>query len=235
MAKQAKKEPRSSRQDDVFATALTWETDRVVELRRSARCAWYVAATACFVAVLGVGAVAGLTPLKHVEPFVIRVDKSTGIVDVVSGIKRGPSTYAEAVTRYFAARYIRAREGYTRALASTYYKRVGLMSAERVAKQYFAAFNPNNPRSPLRVYGATGRVQAEIVSISFLAKDVLSIRFKKSVKYDNRPPAMTHWIATMKFRYSKAPMHESDRLINPLGFQVLEYRVAPEVVGETRR
>lgn len=226
------KQVNASRQPGA-TEAMSWETERIVAMRRSARTAWYVASAACVVAVVAVIAVAGLTPLKQVEPFVIRVDNATGIVDVVSDMKDAPKTYANAVTRYFAARYIYAREGYSRPLASTYYNRVGLMSDGRVAQAYFAEFAPQNPQSPLHLYGDSASVKAGIVSISFLDKDLLSIRFTKTVTKANQPPAITHWISTMKFRYSKAPMKESDRLVNPLGFQVTEYRVAPEVVGGT--
>ena len=38
----------------------------------------------------------------------------------------------------------------------------------------------------------------------------------------------TDWVATVSFAYSKAPMLESDRLKNPLGFQVATYRADPE-------
>lgn len=215
----------------VVSEGVSWETERLVSARRSARAAWYVAAVACFVAVVAVVALAGLTPLKQVTPFVIRVDQATGVPDVVSGMKDAPNTYANAVTRYFAARYIYAREGYSRALAATNYNRVGLMSDGRVAKTYFTEFSPQNPQSPLKIYGNNSLVDAGVVSISFLDKDLLSIRFTKTVTKDNQPAVTTHWIATMKYRYSKAPMKESDRLVNPLGFQVTEYRVTPEVVG----
>lgn len=224
MAKQVK----ASR---IVDEAVTWETERLVAMRRSARTAWYVAGVACFIALAAVVAVAGLTPLKQVTPFVIRVDNGTGIVDVVSGMKDAPNTYATAVTRYFAARYIYAREGYSRNLAATYYNRVGLMSDGNVARNYFTEFSPQNPQSPLKIYGNNASVTADIVSISFLDADLLSVRFTKTVSKDNQPAVTTHWIATMKYRYSKSPMKESDRLVNPLGFQVIEYRVTPEVVG----
>lgn len=213
--------------------AVTWETERLVAASRSARTAWFVAAAGWVMALVAVIAIAGLTPLKQVEPFVVRVDGATGIVDVVSALKNSPHTYDAAVTRYFAAQYIYAREGYSRRLASSYYNRVGLMSTAPVAQVYFKDFSPQNPQSPLNLYGDRTQVQAEIVSISFISKSLVSVRFTKTIKYSNRPSEVSHWIATMGFQYVDAPMHESDRLVNPLGFQVTEYRVASEVVGGT--
>jgi type IV secretion system protein VirB8 len=41
-------------------------------------------------------------------------------------------------------------------------------------------------------------------------------------------PESSHWAATITFKYSNAPMKENDRAINPLGFQVTEYRNDPD-------
>ena len=218
--------------EDHVEQAISWETDRLVAAHRSTRRAWLAAGAGWVMALVAIIAIAGLTPLKRTEPFVVRVDQATGIVDVVSALKDAPDTYDAAVTRYFAARYIYAREGYSRRLASNYYRRIGLMSNGPVAQAYFKAFSPQNPDSPLNVYGTRTQVQAEVVSTSFISKKLLSVRFTKTIKYSNRPAVVSHWIATMAFRYVKAPMRESDRLVNPLGFQVTEYRVAREVVGD---
>lgn len=211
--------------------AMTWETERLVSEIRARKRAWIIAAAGWVMAVLAIIAVVGLTPLKEVKPFVVRVDQATGVVDVVSALEDSPNTYNKAVTRYFASQYIYAREGYSDKLAPTYYERVGLMSTGQVAQDYFEWFSPQNPRSPLNVYGQHAQVEAEIVSISFLSENLLSIRFTKTVDYSNRRDETSHWIATMGFRYVDAPMRESARLVNPLGFQVTEYRVAAEVVG----
>jgi type IV secretion system protein VirB8 len=63
--------------------AQSWEIDRARRAARSSKLAWTVAAIACVIALLAVAAVAGLTPLKQPVPVVIRVDSSSGIVDVV--------------------------------------------------------------------------------------------------------------------------------------------------------
>ena len=46
---------------------------------------------------------------------------------------------------------------------------------------------------------------------------------------------MTSWIATIGYEYRKiSKMKEDDRLKNPIGFQVLSYRVDPEISGERK-
>jgi type IV secretion system protein VirB8 len=88
---------------DYFTQAKRFDEDLVATGRRSVRVAQLTACAAAGVAMLEAGALMALVPLKTVEPFVIRVDNSTGIVDVVSALT-GPRTYDDAVTRYRAAR-----------------------------------------------------------------------------------------------------------------------------------
>jgi len=94
---------------EYFAAARGWDFDRVQAERRSARRAWVIAAVATTVALAAVVAVAALTPMKSVEPFVIRVDNATGVVDVVPVLK-GKSAESEAVTRYLIPQYVIDRE-----------------------------------------------------------------------------------------------------------------------------
>ena len=96
-----------------YETSRTWEYDRMRAAIQSKRLAWGVAAGACTLAVASVSAVAMLSPLKTVEPYVIRVDKSSGETQVVTALK-GPQarTYEDAVNRYFISQYVRLREGW---------------------------------------------------------------------------------------------------------------------------
>src|SRR6202167_493363 len=59
----------------------SWDADSVIAARLAARRAWAVAAIAMAIALLALAALAMLTPLKRVEPFLIRVDNTTGAVD----------------------------------------------------------------------------------------------------------------------------------------------------------
>ena len=76
----------------------TWETDKVQEIIKSRKTAWIIAICSFIVACMAVLAVAALTPLKTVQPFVIRVDNATGIVDVVESLKDGKANYDEVLT-----------------------------------------------------------------------------------------------------------------------------------------
>ena len=55
------------------------------------------------------------------------------------------------------------------------------------------------------------------------------VRYIKEVERGNEK-IQTHWAATVIFKYTTSPMSEKDRSINPLGFQVLEYRNDPDAL-----
>ena len=79
------------------------------------------------------------------------------------------------------------------------------------------------------VYGLSGEAQIDIRAVSFVSKTVANVRFHRTARTLEQT-VESDWIATVAFRYTKAPMAEADRLRNPLGFQVTSYRADPEAV-----
>ncbi|WP_142781954.1 virB8 family protein [Agrobacterium sp. T29] len=213
-----------------FDKARRFDQDRLIQVERSARIAWFVAIAASVLAVVSVFAIAGLTPLKTVEPFVVRVDNSTGIVDVVSALTSTAGTYDEAVTKYFAARYVRAREGYVWSEGEENFRTVALLSTQPEQSRFAAAYRGSNPDSPQNTYGRSANARINIVSISLINANVASVRYMRTVTRGD-DLRTTHWVATLTFSYVNAPMSSTDRLVNPLGFVVSEYRADPEAIN----
>ena len=90
--------------EEYFQEAASWDADRLAQARRGTRNAWRVAAAGWTCAVASSIALVLLTPLKRVDPFVVRVDTSTGIVDVVP-VYTGQASVEQTVTRYFLTHY----------------------------------------------------------------------------------------------------------------------------------
>ena len=220
---------RSDELQTYFNNARRWEQDLLLSAQRSKRIAWFVAAGACALAVASVGAVAALAPLKTVEPFVIRVDNSTGIVETVAALKQTPARYDEAVTKFFLARYVHAREGYSSSEAETNFRTVSLLSAPAEQARFAAWYRGSNPESPQVLHGRFGVSAIRIKAISLLSDNVASVRYLAESR-KGEEVRIAHWIATLTFSYVNAPMSSSDRLINPLGFLVAEYRADPEAL-----
>ncbi len=207
-----------------------WEKDKIEELIKSRKIAWWVATVAITMAFLSTVAVVSLTPLKTVQPFVIRVDNTSGIIDIIDTMKNGKTMYDEVINRYFAQLYVRYREGYSKDLAVEYYNNIGLMSTVQEQQKYADFFNPKNHNSPLNEYGEYKKVKVNIFSTTFIKPEIAIVRYAKIVEEKGSSKAQsTHYTATIIFKYiGKKNMSEKDRAVNPLGFQVVEYRNDPD-------
>ena len=212
---------------DYFKTARTYAQDRVLLAERSKRTAWMCATVSMSGTGLALVALVGLTPLKTVEPYVIRVDNSTGITEVVSGLKEARETYNEAVTKSFAARYVMAREGFVASEVKSNFQAVVLMSDAAEQSRFAAWYGAKNPESPQAQYGRTATARIVVKSISLISREVVQVRYLKTVTRGDDAKT-THWVATLTYSYSSAQMSANDRLINPLGFIVSVYRADPE-------
>lgn len=213
-----------------FDEAKRWDQDRLASAQRSKRLAWTVATVAGALAITGVGAVAALAPLKTVEPFVVRVDRSTGAVDVMTGLKgEDHLTYEEAVNKYFLGLYVRTREGWLPQAAEQNFRQVSILSTPAEQQRWADDFRPSNPQSPQVLWGDNAQSLIDVRAISFDSPKVANVRFHRVLRQAQQTTE-SDWIATVAFTYTKAPMNEADRLRNPLGFQVISYRSDPEVV-----
>lgn len=214
-----------------FAEAKRWDQDRLASAVRSRRLAWTAAAASAALAGAAVLAVAGLTPLKTVEPFVIRVDQTTGAVDLARSLSQetGPVRYEEAVSKYFLAQYVRARESYLDAAAEEIFRLVSILSGPSEQRRWADLFRGTNPASPQNIYGSQAEASVSIRAVGFINPEVANVRYRRTVRRAQQVEE-SDWIATIGFSYTRAPMTEADRLRNPLGFQVLSYRSDPEVI-----
>ena len=109
------------------------------------------------------------------------------------------------------------------------YQKVRLMSTAPIGKAVYEYVRPENPRSPIKVIGQ-GTIEARITSISFLAHNVGVVRFERTQRDAGGDGRTTRHIATITFDYLAPPLDEADRRINPIGFQVSDYRIDDEAV-----
>jgi len=220
--------------------ASSWDGDRVAQAQRSARRAWALSGAAALIAALAVSAVALLTPLKRVEPFLIRVDNATGIVDVVPTFA-GHQTMPEAVTRFLLAHYVQTCERYLPATAEQDYTECGAFHGPRRNQEWSSLWASSNPQSPLVKYHDGTSVTVQIQSISFFARssglaDLAQVRFIRSTRAGNAEQgALTHWIANVQFAFGEPPTNPDTRRWNPLGFRVIEYHIESEVAEAASR
>lgn len=230
-----------------FKEAASWDADRVAQRDRVLRIVAWAAAAGWLCALMGVAAVMFLTPLKHVEPFVIRVDNSTGLVDVVP-IYAGTSDLPEHLTRHLLTLYITTCERFNHATAESDYEQCGAFNTPERNQIWAAAWARTNPASPLNLYKDGTTVRAQVRSISFLKRangvgDLAQVRYMK-VKRAGGSGAdqVSYWVATVQYAYAERPKDSkkrewSERELrqrhwNPFNFKIIDFRPEPEVLAE---
>jgi type IV secretion system protein VirB8 len=212
-----------------FAEAESWDRDRFVAATRSRRVAWIVAGVTSALAIVSIGSVMALSPLKTVVPYVVTVDKSTGATEVAQGLRGDKSiTYDEAIRKYFLADYVRTREGWIPQAREEFYRKVLALSTREEQNRWTSFYKKDNPDSPQNQLTANDAVFVAIRSVAFISPNVAQVRFVKRLQRDQQV-IETPAIATITFDVLSKPETEAGRYANPLGFQVKSYRADAEV------
>ncbi|HLL31764.1 MAG TPA: type IV secretion system protein [Allosphingosinicella sp.] len=210
---------------EYFERAESWGISAQQGAARSQRIAWTAAGIVAAIAVFEAVALAMLLPLKTVQPVTLLVDRHTGYVQALDPVQQKRLAADDALTQSFLAQYVTAREGFDRATVSTNYRRVALWSAGPARTTYLSQMPATHPASPFQQYapGAVGVVRVK--SVSRLDQGTALVRFDTQRQDQNGGmTAPQPWISVVKYRYTDAPMSLEDRLVNPMGFQVVSYR-----------
>ena len=220
-----------------FREAASWDEDRVAHANLSARRAWAAAGAGWICALASALALTLLMPLKRVEPFVVRVDNSSGVVDVVP-VYDGKAGLTQTVTRYFLTHYITVCERFNFATAESDYEECGAFHAAQRNQAWSALWNTNNPASPLNVHKDGSSVRVQVESVSFFERasgvgDLAQVRYLTAERQVSAAEArLTHWIATIQYAYTSPSKDPRVRRWNPLGFKIVDLTAEPEVLAQ---
>jgi len=218
-----------------FDQNLNWEAERIASLGKSERRAWRVAGGACVLTVAAIAAIAGLTPLKEREPYVIRVDNTTGHVDIITALDEKAVSYDEVMDTYWLRKFLVARETYDWYTIQADYDTVGALASPTVARDYASLFEGADALD--KRWGRNYRVRVEITSVTpgTNGNGIGTVRFTKHGGRPEDAPGtgqVTRWIATVGYEYrNPSKMKSGARYTNPLGFTVTSYRIDPELGG----
>ena len=202
---------------------------------RSVRIAWRIAIGACLLTAITIMALMLLMPLKRVEPFVIRVDNSTGIVDVVP-LFAGSAQMSETVTRYFLDHYVTVCERFSFSTAESDYEECASFHGSARNNAWVSTWDRSNPLSPLNLYKDGSSIRAQVSAITFFQRgnggeDLAQIRYTKTRRVGGTgSDEVSHWIATVQYVYGDPPKDPRVRRWNPLGFKIVDYRAEAEVM-----
>ncbi|HED7986346.1 TPA: type IV secretion system protein [Campylobacter coli] len=214
-----------------FNTAIDYEASFRYLIEKSNKRAWLIAFISIFIAIISIIAVVLLTPLKTIEPYVIRVDNTTGMVDILTMLDEKEIKANEALDKYFISQYVKAREGYYYELLNQDYLLTQLMSSEKVANEYRAWYEGENARD--QILKNSNEVNVQILSIVLGNSNGVktsTIRAKIITKNLNtRGLSESTKVITLSYDYILAKASEENRILNPLGFKVTNYRIDEEI------
>jgi len=223
-----------------FREAASWDADRAAQAARRARFALAVAGAGWLCAVASSVAIAFLAPLKTVTPFLVRVDNSTGLVDVVP-VYAGHESMPQVLTRYLLKHYIDVCERFNFATAESDYEECGAFHSARRNAEWSALWATANPSSPLNLYKDGSTIRTRVTSITFFKRasgvaDLAQVRYVKGQRSsDGADERLTHWIATIQYAYVEPSKDPPLRQLNPLGFRIVDFRSEPETLPDVSK
>ena len=222
--------------------SLDFEMTLVDIRKKSEKRAWVVAGVSTFSSLCLLGGIFYILPLKEKEPYLVMADVYTGqatVAKLVGDWNNLDITKNEAVNKSNISNFIIARESFdSQIIYDNDWATVYSMSVPSVSDSYRNLMNKGNPNSPFNIYGSAQSVRVKILSIVLNnsgkadGRDAsATVRFQRFLL--NKSTGMSTFIdsnvATLTYTYnSNLKMDEKYRLKNPLGFQVLSYRVDPD-------
>ena len=176
-----------------------------------------------FLSIVAVGVVAYVVNTKKFDPFVIQIDDTTGAAQIVNPTSANLISGNDALAQYFIKRYVTARETYNPVDFETEARKtVRLLSTNRVYWAY-RGYLRNEAVNPQIQYNQKNTTYLLVKSWSKLSDTKFILRF--SINETGGARKVFNKIAVVEFEYTPMELTEAEKDINPVGFQVTEYRV----------
>lgn len=205
-----------------------WYRDRYEAVSTQRNFLGVIALASLFLALVSGAIILFMLPQKTVMPFLIQVDESSGHTKIIEQNSLDTISADESLRRYFVIKFLNAREGYDASLLKETSNEVRLLSERTIFRRYWnEVINPQNKQSLYVQLGANGLRQVEIKSVQFLDSGRAQVRLSilESNKQKQQEPDVTHYIALVTFDFLNLNLKLDEMAVNPLGFQVQEYRL----------
>ena len=211
--------------------------DEVFFQLRSQRNRWMVVAVlALIIAVVAMGTVALLLPLKETKPFVVMVDRTTGEAEKIVQVRPVNLGEQEAVRQAELVSYVIDRETYDIADNQTRIPDVLTRSKEQARSSLVGLWTKGNENYPPEIYNNRSRLLVKVISITLLTDATAQVRFRKILETEGERNVERDFVATVGFEFQpKVERNLEDVWKNPLGFVVTNYRVDAETLNERRQ
>lgn len=206
--------------------------DEVFFQLRTQRNRWMIVALfALVMAVLSMGAVLALLPLKEVQPFVVMVDKTTGAAEKIVQVRPVNLSEQEAVRQANLVSYVDDRETYDPTDNETRIPDVLQRSEDQARATLVKLWTRDAPNYPPEIYSDRSRVNVVVISITLLTDKTAQVRFRKTLETEGEKPIERDFVATIGFVFRPTVERNLQAVWNnPLGFVVTSYRIDAETL-----
>lgn len=194
-----------------------------------------VAVGSIIAALMSLSCLIAILPLKETEAFVVMVDKTTGEAEKLVQVRPASLDQQDAVRQAELVSYVVDRETYDPADNPVRIPDVLRRSTGDAAETLKQLWTSGSPQYPPTVYGQDVHVRVVVKSISFSpattsgAPELARVRLTKIREQTGQETADRTFVATVGFLFQpKERAKLEDVWKNPLGFNVLTYRIDAE-------
>ncbi|WP_375319529.1 virB8 family protein [Candidatus Tisiphia endosymbiont of Oplodontha viridula] len=182
-----------------------------------------------FLIMASIAAITIVINSREFSPFVIQIDNSTGAATIVNPISSEILSGNDALSRYFIKKYLIARETYNPVDFDTEARRsIRLLSSSSVYYNYLG-YIKNKDIDPVLRYAQNNTTFLIIKSWSKLQENLKENKNKYIVRFSINETTgdkkVYNRIAVVSFAYVPMELTDAERDINPVGFQINDYRV----------
>lgn len=210
--------------------------DEIFFTLQQQRNAWAkIAVGSIVLALMALGALIVILPLDETRPFVVMVDKTTGEAEKLVQVRPATLDQQDAVLQAGLVSYVVDRETYDPADNAIRIPDVMTRSSANAAETLGALWTSSSPQYPPTVYGADIRVRVVVKSISLSpaagskTPDLARVRITKYREEKGRETAERTFVATVGYVFQPKENAKLEEVWkNPLGFNVLSYRIDAE-------
>jgi type IV secretion system protein VirB8 len=205
--------------------AMKFEASKQEQQAKQTKLAWRVAIGAGVIAVVSIIGSATLVQLNRPNPpAVLRMNDTTGVVDVLNVSPNNREIFTEKNDRADLRRYVEMRESYDWETIQDMFDAVKLMSADKERDQFISMYSLTN--APQKVLKDQYRVIARVGAITFVGSTAQVFFSRKLISLSgSMPPKTEYWVATIAYRHDHLPEKASELELDPTGFRVTSYVV----------
>lgn len=211
--------------------AYGFEDEVFFQLRSQRNLLMGVAIIALILAVISMGVVLALLPLKEIKPYVVMVDKTTGAAEKIVQVRPVNLSEQEAVRQAELVSYVTDREVYDVSDNETRIPDVLTRSQEQARSSLIALWTRGSENYPPDIYSTKSRLLVRIISITLLTEKTAQVRFRKTLETEGEKSVIRDFVATVGFEFQpKVERNLQAVWNNPLGFIVTNYRIDAETL-----